>query len=318
MKTKPTPPTPENLTIDEVWQRFADDDAAREYLEAVRWPHGPVCAHCQNADAARIWKLEADKQKKIRSGLYECGACGKQFTVTVNTVFEDSHVPLRKWMVAWWLLNSSKKGISALQIQRMLGLGSYRTALFMMHRIRHALKDEVFSERLSGTVEVDETYVGGKQKGAGSGSKDNKTAVVSLVERGGNKRSQVMPRVTGKNLQQAVRDNVLVCSRVMTDDSFGYRGLAPKYDHASVKHSAGEYVRGDVHTNTVEGSFSLLKRGIVGTFHSVSRKHLPLYLAEFDHRWNYRKTSDGERTVAGLRKAEGKRLLYKKLVRSRG
>jgi transposase-like protein len=307
--------SPEDLTIDEVWQRFSTDDAAREYLEGIRWPDGPVCPHCGNAaDKAKIWKVEADPEKEIRPGLYECGNCDKQFTVTVGTIFEDSHVPLRKWMVAWWLINTSKKGISALQIQRMLGLGSYRTALFMMHRIRHALQDPAFTGKLSGTVEIDETYVGGKQRGVGSGSKEGKTPVVSLVERGGDKRSQIMERVTGKNLRQAIKDNVEICSRVMTDDSFAYRGLVPKYDHAAVKHSRGEYVRGDVHTNTVEGSFSLLKRGIVGTFHSVSRKHLPLYLAEFDHRWNHRKVSDGQRTVAGLRKVSGRRLTYKKLV----
>jgi transposase-like protein len=182
----------------------------------------------------------------------------------------------------------------------------------MTHRIRYALQDPAFNPtKLNGIVEVDETYVGGKQQGIGRGRKDNKTPVVSLVERDGNVRSQVMPRVTAGNLRFAVYDNVKAGSRVMTDDHKGYKGLRYEYKHQTVKHSVGEYARGDVHTNTVEGFFSLLKRGVMGTFHSVSKQHLPLYLAEFDHRWNHRKSTDGERTLAGLRKVEGKRLTYK-------
>jgi transposase-like protein len=304
-------PTPQDLTVDQVWERFSTDDAARQYLEEILWPNGVVvCPHCKNASQSKIWKIEANKDKKVRAGLYQCSACEKQFTVTVGTIFEDSHIPLRKWMVAWWLLNSSKKGISSLQIQRMLGLGSYRTALFMMHRIRHALSDPAWETKFMGTVEVDETYVGGKEH-VGRHGIGKKTPVVGLVERGGNVRSKVLPVVNGKNLKQFVRDNVVVCSRVNTDDFRGYRGLSRKFDHQTVKHSVKEYVRGDVYTNTIESNFSLLKRGIIGTFHNVSPKHLPLYLAEFDHRWNHRKTTDGERTVAGLQKSKGKRLTYK-------
>jgi transposase-like protein len=318
MKTKDSMlPTPDDLTLDDVWQRFPDDDKARRYLQEIRWPNGPVCPHCKNDNQEKIWKLTANKDKKIRGGLYQCNACGKQFTVTVGTIFEDSHIPLRKWLVAWWLLCSSKKGISSLQIQRMLGLGSYRTALFMMHRIRHALRDPAFGEKFMGTVECDETYVGGKQHYAGPYAPSNKIAVVALVKRGGDVRSQVLPRVTGKNLRKFVHDNVVVCSRVNTDEHWGYQGLAPKYDHQTVKHGIREYARGDVHVNTAESCFSLLKRGIIGTFHNVSAKHLPLYLAEFDHRWNHRKTTDGERTIAGLKKAEGKRLTYKAPMKSK-
>lgn len=305
-------PTPEDLTLDEIQNRFATDEAARAYLEEIRWPNGVVCPHCKNADQSKFYVIATNKAKKVRAGLRQCVECKKQFTCTVGTIFEDSHIPLRKWLVAWYLLCSSKKGISSLQIKRMLGLGSYRSALFMMHRIRYALKHPSFSEKLMGTIEVDETYVGGKCK-PGSNVWHNKSAVVSLVQRGGDVRSTVMERVTGANLQKFVRDNVVVCSEVFTDEHAGYDGLNVKFQHDGVKHTQKEYVRGKVHTNTVEGYFSLLKRGVIGTFHQVSRKHLPLYVAEFDHRYNHRKTTDGERTVAALRLAEGKRLTLKPL-----
>src|SRR6266513_1985112 len=149
-------PTPDDLTLDEIQSRFGTDEKARDYLEQIRWPNGVVCPHlnCKNADQKRIWKIEENAEKKIRAGLYQCAKCKKQFTVTVGTIFEDSHIPLRKWLIAWYLLCSSKKGISSLQIQRMLGLGSYRSALFMMHRIRYALKHPSFSKQLSGTIEM--------------------------------------------------------------------------------------------------------------------------------------------------------------------
>lgn len=316
MKTKFMLPTPENLTLDGIQQRFGTDEAARKYLEEIRWPNGIVCPHCKNADQDKFWEIKTNTKKSIRAGLRQCVECKKQFTVTVGTIFEDSHIPLRKWLVAWYLLCSSKKGISSLQIQRMLGLGSYRTALFMMHRIRYALKHPAFAEKLPSSyknaVEVDETYIGGKHQRMSEKFK-NKTAVVALVERGGNVRSQVMERVTGENLRKFVTDNVSAFSYVNSDDHFGYRGLDRKYEHGVVKHSNKEYVRGDVHTNTVEGFFSLLKRGVIGTFHQVSKKHLPLYLAEFDHRYNHRKTTDGERTIEGIKLVEGKRLTLKPL-----
>lgn len=282
-------PTPTGLTLMEILTRFNTDEKAREYLEAIRWPNGVVCPHCKNSDQERIWKLTGNTAKKIRFGLRQCGECKKQFTVTVGTIFEDSHIPLGKWLAAWYLLCSSKKGISSLQIQRMLDLGSYRSALFMMHRIRHALRDPSFTEKLSGTVEVDETYVGGKLRGGKRGlGSENKIPVVSLVERDGKKRSMVMERVTADNLRGAVMEHVTVNSKLMTDDSHLYRtsAIPMLFHHGVVKHSAKEYARKEkdgstTHTNSVESSFSLLKRGIVGTFHQVSKQHLPLYLAEF-------------------------------------
>ena len=311
-------PTPEDLTLDEINQRFADDDTARQYIEAILWPNGPVCPHCKNNDQSKIWKIKANPEKKIRAGLHRCASCDKEFTCTVGTIFEDSHIPLRKWLIAWYLVCSSKKGISSLQLQRILGLGSYRTALFMTHRIRHAIRDPKFKEKLSGTVEVDETYVGGKRKFMGKGYKDNKVPVVALLERGGRVRSQVMPKVTGNNLRAVISKNVSPPSEIHTDEHRGYSRLKYVYEHHSVKHAMGEYARREknrlVTTNGVEGFFSLLKRGIVGTFHHVSEKHLPLYLAEFDLRHNFRNVTDGERTVAALKKATGKRLTYKPLI----
>ena len=320
MKTKSMLPTPDDLTLDEIQSRFGTDEKARQYLEEIRWEFGIVCPHCKNAKQNRIWKIEPNPEKNIRAGLYQCAKCKKQFTVTVGTIFEDSHIPLRKWLVAWYLLCSSKKEISSLQIQRMLGLGSYRTALFMMHRIRYALAQPEFTTYLKGVVEMDETYVGGRTTGQGAGPhQPNKTCVVSLVERGGQARSFVLDRVTSENLHRKIDEHVMEGSIVVTDDYHGYRRMPSVYDHKSIKHSAEKYVRKDgdfaVHTNTVESKFSLLKRGITGTFHQVSKKHLPLYLAEFDHRFNHRKVSDGARTVSALQCAEGKRLTLKPLRR---
>ena len=305
-------PTPKELTLDEINQRFATDEAARAYWESIHWPNGAVCPHCKNADAKRIWKVTPNEKKKIRAGLYLCAECNKQFTATIGTIFEDSHIPLRKWLVAWYMICSSKKGISSLQLQRNLNLGSYRTALFMTHRIRHSLQEPAFKDKLAGTIEADETYVGGKTRGKGRHFMGNKVPVVSLVERGGRVRSQVMKHVTGKNLKAVLKSNVEATATIMTDDFPAYRKATKDFaSHQAVNHSAREYVRGLAHTNGVEGFFSLLKRGVVGTFHHVSEQHLPLYLAEFDHRHNTRFLTDGERTVIGLQMAVGKRLTYK-------
>ena len=305
-------PTPEDLTLDEIQSRFADDAKAREYLEAILWPNGVVCPHCKQSDQSTFWKIEENKEKKIRGGLRQCVPCGKQFTCTVGTIFEDSHIPLRKWLVAWYLLCASKKGISALQIKRMLGLGSYRTAWMMMHKIRYALQTPQFNDKLSGIVEVDETYIGGKTRGMGRCFKGNKSAVVSLVERDGRVRSQVVKTVTGKNLKAILNENVEKDTRIMTDTFQVYLKATKGFkSHETVNHHIKEYARGDVTTNSAEGYFSLLKRGVIGTFHHVSKKHLPLYLAEFDHRYSNRKVTDGERTVGSLTKATGKRLTYK-------
>jgi transposase-like protein len=306
-----------DLTLIQIIDRFPDDETARKHLEAVLWKDGPVCPHCKNHKDKPIYKLEprGDSKAAVRAGVYKCGACLKQFTVTVGTIFEDSHIPLRKWLIAWYLLCSSKKGISSLQLKRILEIGSYGTALFMTHRIRFALQQTHFAEKLSGTIEADEAVVGGVYSQAKGTKNENKTIVMALVQRGGPVRSMVMPTVNGKNLKQAIRDNVMICSEVHTDKWSGYTGLEPKYTHKTVNHSLDEFSRHEgeklVSTCAVESYFGLLKRGVMGTFHHISPQHLPLYLAEFDHRHNYRKLTDGERTDIGLTKAVGKRLVLK-------
>jgi len=303
-----------DLTLIQIIDRFSDDETARQHLEAMLWPKGIVCPHCQCNDQSRFSAINPNPAAKTRAGLRWCSECKKPFTVTIGTIFEDSKIPLRKWLIAWYLICSSKKGISSLQLQRILELGSYRTALFMAHRIRHALKENSYAEKLTGTIEVDETFVGGASKGKGQAGR-KQVPVVAMVQRGGEVRSQVMPTVNGANLKQAIRENVLLCSEVHTDANMSYRGLEPKFTHKSVKHCAGEFSRHEgenvVTTASVESFFSLLKRGVVGTFHHVSAQHLPLYLAEFEHRHNCRKMTDGERTDFGLTRAVGKRLMYK-------
>ena len=298
------------LTLNQV--SALSEDEARETIESILWPNGPVCAHCGATE--NVTRLQGEAH---RAGVFQCNNCHDQFTVTVGTIFEDSHIPLRKWLVAWYLLCASKKGISSLQIQRMLRLGSYRTALFMMHRIRYALAQPAFTGMLKGVVEMDEIYLGGKGTAEKKQHCPNKTCVVSLVERGGKSRSMIFDRVTSENLKQCDHAARSDGSVVVTDDYFGYRKMPKIFTHKSVKHSRKEYVRKEedfkVHTNTVESKFSLLKRGIIGTFHQVSKKHLPLYLAEFDHRFNERKLTDGERTVGAIKLAEGKRLTLKPL-----
>lgn len=318
------------MTLAMVAEHFNTDDRAREYLEAIRWPKGPVCPHCKNDKQDRIWSIKENKAKKIRSGLRQCVECGQQFTVTVGTIFEDSHIPLRKWLIAWYLVCTSKKGISALQVQRSLGLGSYRTAWMMMHKIRHALKDPAFTEpvQLDGTLECDETYVGGKPRpnsgdaapkhGYRHGS--NKTPVLALVQRGGSIRTGVVVNVTAKNLGLFMAINACHSATMNTDQSALYGPLGKSYKrHDVVNHSKKEYARhnedGTVsHVNSCESFFSLLKRGIVGAFHHVSAEHLPRYCDEFAFRWDHRGVTDGERMVAGLKNSEGKRLMYKQPI----
>jgi transposase-like protein len=311
MKTKQLP---KDLTLIQLFDRFGTDEKARVHLEGVLWKDGIVCPHCQCKDPRQFSNIAANPAKRVRAGLRYCSNCKSQFTVTIGTIFEDSKIPLRKWLIAWYLLCSSKKGIAALELKRLLEIGCYGTALFMAHRIRYALKETRYAEKLSGIIEADEAAIGGVYPQAKGGKHANKSIVFSLVQRGGPVRSQVLGKtVSGANLKQIIRDNVLICSEVHTDGSPLYAGLKPKYTHKTVVHNNGEYSR-RVSTCAVESFFSLLKRGIVGTFHHVSAQHLPLYIAEFDHRHNCRKMSDGQRTDVGLLMATGKRLIYKNPV----
>lgn len=298
---------------------FHDEAKAYEYLEGILWPHGAVCPHCGNKERAKKMGGEA-----TRIGLYKCYACRKQFTVKVHTVYESSHIPLHKWLQATYLMCSSKKGISALQISRTLEV-TYKSAWFMCHRIREAMTMPNAGP-IGGNdkmVEIDETYIGGKEKNKhankrrkGSQGGSGKAIIVSLVERHGEIRSQHIPFVSSKALQEILQSNVKKHTYIMTDEARWYRGmmsgLKMSYEHGAVNHSEGEYVRGAIyHTNTVENYFSILKRGIVGTFHHISKQHLGRYIAEFDFRYNERKVTDSERSEAALAGITGKRLTYR-------
>jgi transposase-like protein len=303
--------------------RFQDPFAAADYLESIRWPDSPVCPHCGVMDA-KHYRLKNATRK-----LWKCRVCRKQFTVTVGTIFEGSHIPLNKWLLAFYLLCSSKKGMSAHQLHRMLGI-TYKSAWFMAHRIRYAMTQPAFARQLSGTVEVDETYVGGKvrrsnraktppldpkqpdkRKQTGRGS--DKTPVVALVERGGKVRSFCVANVTAETLGGAIRRNVAREAHLRTDSYPSYKKVGKEYaSHETVDHSE-VYVMGDAHTNTAENFFSILKRGIDGVYHHVSEAHLPRYLAEFDFRYNNLArdgVTDAERTRRALAMTEGKRLRY--------
>jgi hypothetical protein len=263
------------------------------------------------------------KGRTVRPGLYKCQGCNGQFTATVNTIMEDSHLPIRTWLMAFAILCSSKKGVSALQLQRQLGLGSYRTAWHLCHRIRHAMSQEPLAGLLGkhGTVAVDETYVGGKRRKGTPGEPaygraTKKTPVVALVERDGRVRAQVMAKPTKENLHAAILQVTHPTATIHTDEWSGYHGIGAHFlgGHHTVAHSRGEYARDGVHVNDAEAFFALFKRGIVGSFHSISVKHMPRYLTEFSFRWDHRKRTDGERTAEAITGVEGKRLMYRQPI----
>lgn len=289
---------------------FTDANEARLYLERIRWPYGPVCPHCGNDDKHYALKGKEDSKASVRQGVWKCKKCRKQFSVTVGTVFEKSHIPINKWLLAAFLLCSSKKGMSAHQLHRMLNI-TYKTAWFMFHRLRYAM-DQKQTTKFNGTVEADETYVDGKGHGKRGRGAENKTPVFALVQRNGNVLSIPVERVTGENLKSIIRQNVETSATIMTDDFMSYRGLEKEFAfHHVINHGKKEYVRGDIYTNTLEGYFSILKRGIIGVYHHVGKHHLHRYLSEFDFRYNGRKIDDAERSVLVLCGIEGKRLMYR-------
>lgn len=292
---------------------YSDENKAREHFEKLQWPDGPVCPHCGNVDQARITKL---KGKSTRPGVYKCKECRKPFSVTVGTLMERSKIPLNKWLLAMHLMTASKKGMSAHQLHRMLGV-TYESAWFLAHRLREAMRDPQAGPIGGGNkvVEVDETYVGGKAKNRAHAKKPpKKEAVMALVERGGEVRSFHVANVTAKTLRPIV---VKVASRksyLMTDESVIYPTMGREFaGHGTVNHSADEYVRATFwHTNTIENYFSILKRGVIGTYHHVSEAHLKRYLVEFDYRYNTRELTDAERAAKALKGARGKRLTYRR------
>ena len=318
----------DDLNLIALAQHFSDEDKAREFVEKLRWPDGPVCPHCGLVDNA--YRLEPKPSKKgthVRKGVWKCGGCREQFTVTVGTIFEDSHIPLSKWLLAYHLLCASKKGMSAHQLHRMLKV-TYRSAWFMAHRIRYTMSQEPLSSKLTGTIEIDETYVGGKFRirhpqavKPGERARDraqayaNKAAVVSVLQRGGRVQSQHVQRVTSENLRPIVEQMVAEDAHIMTDSSTVLAGALKGRKHDQVNHRADEYVRYEngvcITTNSIEGYFATLKRGINGVYHHVGKQHLHRYLSEFDFRYNSRKECDGDRTLMALNSAGGKRLMLR-------
>lgn len=298
---------------------FTDERKAREWLEARIWPHGPYCMHCGSVSVTEL------QGKSHRAGLYQCNDCREQFTVTVGTLFERSKISLDKWLMALYLLMSSKKGMSAHQAHRMLGI-SYKSTWFMMHRLREALREGNFPGPLGGegkTVEADESYVGGKETNKHKskrrfhrGGPQGKEPVFALVERGGSVRSFHVPTVNIRTLRPILVAQVDRKSVLMTDESGVYTQVGWEYKrHESVSHSTDEYVRGEAHTNTIENYFSIMKRGIHGIYHHVSQQHLKRYLAEFDFRYNERMAlgvNDMQRTEKAIKGIVGKRLTYRR------
>ena len=319
----------DELNLITLAQRYSDDDKARELLESLFWPHGAYCPHCK-ADMPYKLTPKATSKRPARKGLYKCRTCRKQFTVTVGTIFEDSHIPIGKWLMAIFLLCSSKKGMSAHQIHRMLKI-TYKSAWFMMHRLRYAMDTKApLGKLLKGIVECDETFIGGKPRlgdgvrGTGFRKNSNKIPVVALIERGGDVRTKVVPSVNQKNLRSFLDDNIVRDCIVNTDQSTVYHTIVypivkgPNGRHDIVNHRTGEYARrnkdGTVsHINTCESFFSLLKRGVFGAFHHVSKEHLHRYCGEFSFRWNTRFMTDGERMEEAVSLTEGKRLMYKQV-----
>jgi len=299
---------------------FTDAEKAREHLEATRWPQGPICPHCGVVNEATMVGGKA-----ARAGCYQCNACRSQFTVTVGTVFERSKIALNVWLLATYLISSSKKGMSAHQLHRTLGV-TYKTAWFMAHRIREAMNpaDPAPVGGEGKVVEVDETYVGGKETNKHKNKRvakndhlGGKQAVVTLVERDGRARSFHVANVTSKTLRKVIVKGANRASHLMTDGARMYPAVGREFAaHSAVDHSAGEYVReGFHHSNTVENFFSILKRGVIGTYHHVSEAHLARYLAEFDFRYSNRSglgVDDTMRTDEALRGIGGKRLTYRR------
>ena len=294
---------------------FNDENKAREALEAVRWPNGPICPHCGSYE--NIAKVEGTKRSH-RPGLYYCNGCKGQFTVTVGSVFERSKIPLTKWWLAVYMMSSSKKGVSAHQLFRSLGLGSYRTAWFMAHRIREAMRTGALAPMggAGGVVEADETYIGRKEGRKVSRGVGHKRAVLSLVERGGEVRSFHIERSNRENIVPIVRANIVAESKLATDEAPHYTKIGREFaEHLTVHHAADEYVRGEAHTNTIEGYFSIFKRGMTGVYQHCGEQHLHRYLAEFDFRYNNRSAlgvGDAERTRNAMAGIEGKRLTYRR------
>jgi transposase-like protein len=308
----------EEINLKTLATEYANERKARKLLEAMLWPNGPVCPHCKNHTDKPIYKIKPAKESKspARDGVYKCGACRKQFTVTVKTIFEKSHIPLGTWLMAIFIICASKKSVSSKQLERMLGV-TYKTAWFLSHRIRYAMTPIHWAvPKLTGDVEVDETFV--KTSTDERTIHEGHTPVVALVQRDGPARVKVIASVTQKNLGQALYECVDKSAEIHTDEHLGYRQPAKQYKaHHAVNHSKYEYHRTNPDgtictTNSAESFFSLLKRGVYGAWHHVSPEHLPKYANEFAFRWTHRKVTDGERMGEFMPLSVGKRMMYRR------
>ncbi|MBK8200449.1 MAG: IS1595 family transposase [Acidobacteria bacterium] len=295
-----------------------DEGLAIAFFEVQRWGDSPACPRCGDLNVYRMAGKAGAKDRRWR-----CRGCQRMYTVRTGTTLEETRLPLKCWAFALWSACSSKKGVSALQISRECEI-SYKSALFLMHRIRRGMATDGPHPKLEGTVEADETFVGGKprHKGSKPGPRADKpkAPVFGVVQRGGELRLRALDRLTASKVQEALRENVEATrTRLMTDESAAYKAIGHEFagGHGTTEHSWKEYVSKEdpsVHSNTIEGAFSLLKRGIYGTFHSVSRKHLHRYCAEFEFRYNARKLDDGQRVALAVKTTEGKRLTYREQV----
>jgi transposase-like protein len=294
-----------------------DEQRAVEFMEKHRWGAEPACPRCGDVDVYMMRTRDGERNKDYR---WRCRSCNRQFTVRTGTVMEESRLPLRVWVYAFWKACSNKKGCSALQLSREMEI-THKSALFVLRRIRHGIGDPEPRRKLSDTVEADEVYVGGKPRVKGiskRGRGTSKTPVLGIVERGGNARFKVMQRLTAEDLEAAIEANVEASARLCTDELASYNRVGEKMKggHEQVNHSSGEYVRPgtDVHSNTAESLFSLFRRGVMGSYHSISVKHLPNYLDEFAFRWDTRKVDDDERVHLAIRRVDGRRLEYRESV----
>ena len=281
-------------TLVDLLTYFSDEQVCRDYLETIRWEGNLECPY-KDCAGGKIAKFKDGKR-------YKCSECERTYSVKVGSIFEDSKIPLRKWYAGIYLITSHKKGISSCQLSRDLGV-TQKTAWYMNHRVRHSLGMEP-ENKLSGIIEADETFVGGleankhkskRTEGTQGRSVATKTAVAGVVERGGEIRAKIVPDTSGSNLRKFVYENVAKGSTLNTDEWYGYKGLEKLFTHSIVKHNEKQYVQGDCHTNTMEGFWSLLKRGVVGIYHSVSAKHLQKYLDEFSFRYNTRTITESDR-----------------------
>ncbi len=295
----------------EMLEVFGDEQACIDHLTNLRWRDGAYCPHC---GSAKVYHFSNNRAHK-------CGDCRKRFSIKVGTIFEDSKISLKKWFIAIYLITSHKKGIASTQLAKDIKV-TQKTAWFMLHRLRFASQSRSFNKPLNGTVEIGETFVGGKeknklahkrQKGTQGRSTKTKMAVLGMVERGGNLKAKSITKVDTGTMMPIISETVESGSDVMTDEFGGYRNLSADYNHRYITHSVGEYVNGNIHTNTIEGAWSLFKRGVVGIHHHICRKHLDHYLNDFTYRYNTRHLNEGER-VNDFLSGCGGRLTYRKLV----